>query len=79
MPTRRTLYEEPALWVVGWTMPTFWRPSTATVRIGDRVEKGGVIGLIGKTGRATGPHLCWRLNWFQERLDPQLAAPPMPS
>ncbi len=40
VPTRRTLYEEPALWVVGWTMPTFWRPSTATVRIGDRVEKG---------------------------------------
>lgn len=40
VPTRRTLYEEPALWVVGWTMPTFWRPATATVRIGDRVEKG---------------------------------------
>lgn len=40
VPTRRTLYEEPALWVVGWTMPTFWRPATATVRIGERVEKG---------------------------------------
>ncbi len=39
-PTRRTLYEEPALWVVGWTMPTYWRPATATVRIGDRVESG---------------------------------------
>ena len=39
-PTRRTLYEEPDLWVVGWTMPTYWRPATATVRIGDRVEKG---------------------------------------
>lgn len=39
-PIRRTLYEEPALWVVGWTMPTYWRPSTATVRIGDRVETG---------------------------------------
>lgn len=38
--TRRTLYEEPALWVVGWTFPTYWRPATATVRIGDRVEKG---------------------------------------
>jgi hypothetical protein len=38
--TRRTLYEEQALWVVGWTFPTYWRPSTATVRIGDRVEKG---------------------------------------
>lgn len=39
-PTRRTLYEEPALWVVGWTFPTFWRPATASVRIGDRVETG---------------------------------------
>lgn len=38
--TRRTLYEEPALWIVGWTFPTYWRPATATVRIGDRVEKG---------------------------------------
>jgi hypothetical protein len=40
VPTRRTIYEEPALWIVGWTMPTYWRPATATVRIGDRVEKG---------------------------------------
>jgi hypothetical protein len=40
VPTRRTIYEEPALWVVGWTMPTYWRPATATVRIGDRIEKG---------------------------------------
>lgn len=40
VPTRQTLYEEPALWVVGWKMPTFWRPATATVRIGDRVETG---------------------------------------
>jgi hypothetical protein len=39
-PTRRTIYEEPDLWLVGWTFPTFWRPATATVRIGERVEKG---------------------------------------
>jgi hypothetical protein len=38
--TRRTIYEEPDIWLVGWTFPTYWRPSTATVRIGDRVEKG---------------------------------------
>ncbi len=38
--TRRTLYEEPALWIVGWTFPTYWRLATAIVRIGDRVEKG---------------------------------------
>ena len=40
VPTRKTLYEEPDLWVVGWTMPSYWRPATATVRIGDRVESG---------------------------------------
>ena len=40
VPTRRTLYEEPDIWLVGWTFPTFWRPATATVRIGDRIESG---------------------------------------
>ena len=39
-PARRTLYEEPDFWLVGWTMPTYWRPATATVRIADRVEQG---------------------------------------
>ncbi|MFO1236149.1 MAG: M23 family metallopeptidase [Alphaproteobacteria bacterium] len=58
--------------------PTCTRKSRLDVKVGDTVEKGAVIGAIGKTGRATGPHRCWRLNWFQERLDPQLAAPPMP-
>lgn len=39
-PTRKTLYEEPALWVVGWTFPTFWRPSTAVVEIGGKRFEG---------------------------------------
>ncbi|MBS0242148.1 MAG: hypothetical protein JSS20_08210 [Proteobacteria bacterium] len=39
-PTRRTLYEEPGLWVVGWVMPTYWRPATVPFRIGDHVETG---------------------------------------
>ena len=39
-PKRTTLYEQIELWVVGLTFPDFWRPATATVRIGDRVEKG---------------------------------------
>ena len=39
-PRRTTFYEEIELWVVGYTFPTFWRPSTVPVRIGDRVEKG---------------------------------------
>jgi hypothetical protein len=39
LPKRTTLYEEYELWVVGQTYPAFWRPATATVRIGDRVAK----------------------------------------
>jgi hypothetical protein len=39
-PKRTTLYEEIDFWVVGLTFPTFWRPATAAVRIGARVEKG---------------------------------------
>ena len=39
-PQRKTLYEDIELWVIGLTLPTFWRPATATFRVGDRVEKG---------------------------------------
>jgi hypothetical protein len=39
-PRRTTLYEDIELWVVGLTFPSFWRPATAAVRIGERVEKG---------------------------------------
>lgn len=52
--------------------------SRLDAKVGDRIAKGDVIGAVGKTGRATGPHLCWRLNWFQERLDASLVVPEMP-
>jgi murein DD-endopeptidase MepM/ murein hydrolase activator NlpD len=45
---------------------------------GDQVKRGAVLGLVGATGRATGPHLCWRMNWFQTRLDAALSASPRP-
>ena len=44
--------------------------SRRMVKPGETVQRGQVIGLIGKTGRATGPHLHWAMNWFQVKLDP---------
>ena len=41
-------------------------------RAGERVSKGQVIGAVGMTGRATGPHLCWRMKWRGRNLDPML-------
>ena len=48
------------------------------VREGDNVRKGQQLGLIGSTGRATGPHLHWSLKWRDSRLDPLLFLGPMP-
>jgi murein DD-endopeptidase MepM/ murein hydrolase activator NlpD len=50
---------------------------SVTVKAGDRVSQGAVIGTLGGTGRATGPHLDWRVNLFLTRLDPALLVPPM--
>lgn len=50
---------------------TFIHLSKVLVKPGQRVVQGQRIAEIGATGRATGPHLDWRLNWYQERLDPQ--------
>lgn len=48
------------------------------VHTGDRVRQGQPIGLVGRTGRATGPHLHWGMTWDGARIDPSLLAGPMP-
>lgn len=51
---------------------TFIHLSEVLATPGQRVETGDLIARVGSTGRATGPHLDWRINWFDVRLDPAL-------
>lgn len=56
---------------------TFIHLSAVLVEEGQRVRQGDVIAEVGATGRVSGPHLDWRMNLLNKRLDPQLLAPPM--
>jgi len=50
---------------------TFLHLSEILVAEGQYVEKGSLVAKVGATGRATGAHLDWRINWFDVRLDAQ--------
>lgn len=53
----------------------FLHLSKILVKEGQRVRQGEKIALIGKTGRVTGAHLDWRVNWFESRVDAQRLVP----
>jgi len=56
---------------------SFLHMSKVLVEVGQELKTGDVLGEVGATGRATGPHLDWRMSWRNRRIDPQLLVPPM--
>jgi murein DD-endopeptidase MepM/ murein hydrolase activator NlpD len=74
-------FADPGLYLTGGTLvldhghgisSNFLHLSRIDVTVGDVVRQGDVIAAVGATGRATGPHLHWGMNWFDVRIDPQL-------
>jgi murein DD-endopeptidase MepM/ murein hydrolase activator NlpD len=57
---------------------TFLHLDQTAVEEGQTVKRGEALGTVGSSGRSTGPHLDWRINLFEKRLDPMLVAGPMP-
>lgn len=54
---------------------TFLHLDGFDVEPGQRVEQGEAVARVGSTGRSTGPHLDWRINWYDVRVDPATVAP----
>jgi murein DD-endopeptidase MepM/ murein hydrolase activator NlpD len=78
-------FANPDLYLTGGTVlidhghgvsSNFLHMSRIDVKVGDRVEQGQVIGLVGATGRANAPHMHWGMNWFDVRVDPMLLMTP---
>ena len=57
---------------------TFLHLSEIDVELGQVVGADQVIGKVGSTGRSTGPHLDWRMNWRDQRIDPKLVLRALP-
>ncbi|HRO63992.1 M23 family metallopeptidase [Thermomonas sp.] len=75
------IFAAPDLYLTGGTLvidhghgisSTFLHLSRIDVQVGDAVRQGDAVAAVGATGRATGPHLHWGMNWFDVRIDPQL-------
>jgi murein DD-endopeptidase MepM/ murein hydrolase activator NlpD len=62
-----------------WLESGFMHLSRIDVKVGDKVDQGQVIGAVGATGRATGPHMHWSLRWGAVPVDPALVAGEMPA
>ena len=56
---------------------SFLHLSEVLVKVGDEIKQGDLIARVGKSGRSSGSHLDWRMNWYDRRIDPELIVPPM--
>lgn len=81
----KVVFADPNLYYSGGTLiidhgfgvsTTYIHLSKLIAKVGDEVTTGDKIAEIGATGRVTGPHLDWRLNWKDVRLDPALLMRP---
>ncbi|MGD8327221.1 MAG: M23 family metallopeptidase [Sphingomonadales bacterium] len=52
---------------------TLMHLNSVDVEVGQFVTPDDVVATLGSSGRATGPHLDWRINWKDVRVDPALA------
>lgn len=57
---------------------TYIHLSRIEVEPGEWVDRGQAIGAVGASGRATGPHLHWGMQWFDRHIDPRLLVGQMP-
>ncbi|MEX0646086.1 MAG: M23 family metallopeptidase [Parvularculaceae bacterium] len=58
-----------------WLESAIMHLSRIDVAPGQRVRKGDLIGAVGATGRATGPHMHWSVRWAGTLVDPELLVP----
>ena len=61
-----------------WLESAFLHLSRLDVEPGQTIAKGDIIGAVGATGRATGPHLHWSMKWKGRLVDPRLTLGDMP-